>query len=107
MEQANNIQWLDLSNLQMDPSWTYTLAGLGVKLAYRVSTSCTISNVRSFRADGTPYVPLQFIPVTTSYAPKDLHSARFRLEKSIAQKRNTVFWQMFLMDTMLVSVRPC
>ncbi|KAF8546280.1 hypothetical protein OG21DRAFT_1427450 [Imleria badia] len=47
--------------------WTYTLAGLGVKLAYRVN----------------------------------LHSARFRLEKSVAQKRNTVFWQMFLMDTML------
>ncbi|KAF8131480.1 hypothetical protein EV363DRAFT_1165082, partial [Boletus edulis] len=47
--------------------WTYTLAGLGVKLAYRVH----------------------------------LHSARFRLERSIAQKRSTVFWQMFLMDTML------
>lgn len=40
--QANNIQWLDLSNLQMDPSWTYTLAGLGVRLAYRVSASWTM-----------------------------------------------------------------
>ncbi|KAG6380611.1 hypothetical protein JVT61DRAFT_4977 [Boletus reticuloceps] len=66
---GNNIQWLDLSNIQVDPSWTYTLAGLGVKLAYRMGLH--------------------------------LHSARFRLEKSIAQKRSTVFWQMFLMDTML------
>ena len=47
MRQENNIQWLDLSNLQMDPSWTYTLAGLGVKLAYRVSSSWTISHLRS------------------------------------------------------------
>lgn len=43
--QENNIGWLDLSNLQMDPSWTYTLAGLGVKLAYRVSASWTISHL--------------------------------------------------------------
>jgi hypothetical protein len=47
MRQENNIQWLDLSNLQMDPSWTYTLAGLGVKLAYQVSTSWTISHLCS------------------------------------------------------------
>lgn len=42
-KQANNIQWLDLSNLQMDPSWIYTLAGQGVRLAYRVSASLTDS----------------------------------------------------------------
>jgi hypothetical protein len=69
MRQENNIQWLDLSNLQMDPSWTYTLAGLGVKLAYQMGLH--------------------------------LHSARFRLERSVVQKRSTLFWQMFLMDTVL------
>ncbi|KAI9566398.1 hypothetical protein HD554DRAFT_2025751, partial [Boletus coccyginus] len=47
--------------------WTYTLAGLGVRLAYRVN----------------------------------LHSARFPLERSVVQKRSTLFWQIFLMDTLL------
>ncbi|KAG8219250.1 hypothetical protein J3R82DRAFT_89 [Butyriboletus roseoflavus] len=32
---------------------------------------------------------------------QDLHSARFQLEKSVVQKRSTLFWQMFLIDTFL------
>ncbi|KAH0837784.1 hypothetical protein J3R83DRAFT_5964 [Lanmaoa asiatica] len=65
----NNLEWLDLSDLLMDPSRPYIFVGLGVKLAYRMGLH--------------------------------LHSARFQLEKSVVQKRSTLFWQMFLMDTLL------
>ncbi|KAF9225168.1 hypothetical protein BS17DRAFT_879292 [Gyrodon lividus] len=63
------VQYLDLSDLQMDPSRTYVFIGLAVKLGYRIGIH--------------------------------LHSARFKLEKSDVQKRSTVFWQMFRMDTWL------
>ncbi|KIK94386.1 hypothetical protein PAXRUDRAFT_783296 [Paxillus rubicundulus Ve08.2h10] len=61
------VQYLDLSDLKMDPSRAYVFIGLAAKLGYRVN----------------------------------LHGARFKLKKSDIQKRSTVFWQMFLMDTWL------
>ncbi|KAG9308956.1 hypothetical protein JVU11DRAFT_11258 [Chiua virens] len=65
----NTLQWLDLSDLEMDPSRTYIFAGLSVKIAYRMGLH--------------------------------LHSARFQLERSVVQKRSTLFWQMFFLDTVL------
>lgn len=44
MRQENNLTWLDLSDLLMDLSRPYVFAGLGARLAYRVSASYTMLN---------------------------------------------------------------
>lgn len=54
--QENNIQWLEISDLEIDPSRTYVFAGLGVKIAYRVSVHGSFGMCAHPRVDGTPYV---------------------------------------------------
>ncbi|KAG2336887.1 hypothetical protein BDR05DRAFT_896174 [Suillus weaverae] len=64
------VQYLELSDLEMDSSRSYLFIGLAVKLGYRVRLS-------------------------TSH----LSSARWKLSPAVVQKRSSVFWQTFMLDT--------
>ncbi|KAG2066960.1 hypothetical protein BDR04DRAFT_1105799 [Suillus decipiens] len=61
------VQYLELSDLEMDSSRSYIFIGLAVKLGYRIGLH--------------------------------LSSARWKLSDAVAQKRSSVFWQMFMLDT--------
>lgn len=63
----HNVQYLELSDLEMDSSRSYLFIGLAVKLGYRIGVH--------------------------------LSSARWKLSDAVAQKRSSVFWQMFMLDT--------
>lgn len=61
------VQYLELSDLEMDSSQSYLFIGLAVKLGYRIGLH--------------------------------LSSARWKLSDAVVQKRSSVFWQMFMLDT--------
>lgn len=107
LKQENNLTWLDLSDLLMESSRPYVYVGSAVKLAYRVSASWIMSYVRSSlrRWDSVRFLIIYPSHIVLD-VHQDLHSARFQLEKSVVQQRCTLFWQMFLIDTFLVSIRP-